>query len=104
MEMFFLLLYFSNTFAPVVMPQPYSKEQCEKLSKEYISMRGICIPAPVYKPTSMCNMAVGNVAFPVPCDPPASAAGYYCGQYPDKCIISKPNCVQNLNSGKLECN
>jgi len=51
MEMFFLVVKIG--YAIAVMPEKYTKEQCEKASKEY----GYCIPAP--KPTKCHNEADG---------------------------------------------
>lgn len=82
----------------VIVPQPYPKEQCENIASGYAGMQGKCIPAP--KPASMCNMVYGNMAIPVPCDPPT--AGYHCGQFPDKCKIDNiPKCIMSVTG--LEC-
>jgi hypothetical protein len=45
-------------------------------------------------------MVYGNMAIPVPCDPPT--AGYHCGQFPDKCKIDNmPKCIMSVTG--LEC-
>lgn len=81
MEMYFLLLYFVNgmSIAPVVMPQAYSKEQCEKLASGYSGMQGKCIPVPDAQYTTKAA---------------SQFSGYYCGQNPDKCDLSKVYCSE----------
>jgi len=44
MEMYFLIIWLSGH--PVVMPERYLKEQCEKIGKDYLNSK--CIPAPSF--------------------------------------------------------
>jgi len=70
MEMFFLILHYgsSSINAMAVMPQPYPKEQCEKLAAGYAGMQGKCIPVPK-SDINMCQGAIPNtnLAYSYPC-------------------------------------
>lgn len=95
--MWYLVLYITGAYAPAmaIIPEKYPTEQaCHDAANGKVwseKWSHGCIPAP--QPTSMCNVSVmpgSAYGILVPCDHPVASP--------------KPNCVTNINSGKLECN
>lgn len=64
---------------------------------------------PIIDCEKLLGLAYTRYCIPAPIDGKVYPhIGYYCGQYPDKCVIPKnelypSNCDYNINSGKMEC-
>ncbi len=85
METFYLILILYNSLA--IMPDRYSKDQCDKARLEASSQKtkimAYCIPAPniSFKSTAKSSDSLTELDKRFP--------GYYCGQNSNKCMIKE---------------